>query len=111
MGYFGDNLPFIDHYSPEWYNFLMGKIIAIIGLFMLILFLSYENYQLFSERGEAQRNYAELKSKYDAVTDENVKIQNDIQYYSNAANLLKEARSQLNYHLPDEKEIIVVPKK
>lgn len=76
----------------------------LVGLFV------YETYQFSSIKNEAQKKFSELQMKLQSIVADNSKIQEDIRYYSNEANLLKEAKSQLNFRAPDEKMIIVVPK-
>ncbi|MDP3956615.1 MAG: septum formation initiator family protein [bacterium] len=87
------------------------KFIVMLLLVVAIVFVGYHAYQFYVTKGEAEKKFTELQTKLDGLETENKKVQNDIQYYSNTANLLKELRSQLNYHWPDEKTIIVVPKK
>lgn len=49
--------------------------------------------------------------KVDVLAKENMDLEADIVYLGNAANLVKEARRALNYGAPDERLIVVVPKK
>ena len=87
------------------------KIVVILLLAAVIVFVGYHAYQFYLTKEEAEKRFTELQTKLNGLESENRKVQDDIQYYSNTANLLKELRSQLNYHWPDEKTIIVVPKK
>lgn len=84
---------------------------VVILLVLSITFVGYHAYQFWLKKTEAEEKFSELQSRLNSLQAENNKTENDLRYYSNEANLLKELRSQLNYHLPDEKTIIVVPKK
>lgn len=87
------------------------KLILTLLLIVTIVFIGYHAYQFLVTKTETEKKFTELQNKLNGLETENKKIQDDIKYYSNTANLIKELRSQLNYHLPDEKMIIVVPKK
>ena len=87
------------------------KIVFICALLLLIGAVSYQLYQFEAQKSVVTGKFRELKAKADELGRENQKIKEDIGYYSNEANLEKEARSQLNYRNPDEKMIIVVPEK
>lgn len=87
------------------------KLLFASLLIVAIVFIGYHAYQFLAAKTEAEKKFTELQNKLNGLEAENKKVEDDIQYYSNTANLIKELRSQLNYHLPDEKMIIVVPKK
>ena len=80
-------------------------------LTIFIASMGYQVYEFYIQKKDIEKQYLELQAKAKAVETDNQKIGKDIEYYSNEANLEKQARSDLNYRLPDEKMIIVVPKK
>ncbi len=81
-----------------------GAIITV-----LVAFLGWGIYALVKERHALQTEVGSLRSEVKSLTDDNTKLQGDIQYYQNPANLLKAAKAQFNYRAPDESLIIVVP--
>lgn len=87
----------------------MRAIIAVILVFFIIL-AGYQVYQFSVQEGSAKQLFLELEKKIQALELDNKRIEKDIEYFSDEANLEKEARSQFNYRLPDEKVIIVIPK-
>lgn len=87
------------------------KIIIVVLLVVGIVFVGYHAYQFWLKKTESEEKFSELQNRLDSLRAENKQTEDDLKYYSNEANLLKELRSQFNYRLPDEKTIIVVPKK
>ncbi len=86
------------------------KVVVVFLLVLGIVFIGYHAYQFWTKKVAIEEKFSDLQGKLNNLEAENKKIQGDLNYYSNEANLIKELRSQLNFHLPDEKTIIVVPK-
>jgi cell division protein FtsB len=85
---------------------------ALIAILLCAIFgLLYEVRGFSMERQSHEADLKILNARLGALQMENKKLQTDIEYYSDEANLLKEARSELPYRSPDEKMLIVVPKK
>lgn len=84
--------------------------VVVVLLMLGVAFVGYHAYQFWVKKNIAEEEFSELQSKFKNLEAENKNIQDDLNYYSNEANLIKELRSQLNFHLPGEKTIIVVPK-
>lgn len=83
----------------------------ILVLLVAIGLLGYKAYDFYLQKKVIEEKYAELESRAQELEKSNEKIKKDLEYYSLEANLEKEAKSQFNYKLPDEKMIIVVPKR
>ncbi|MBI2035624.1 MAG: septum formation initiator family protein [Candidatus Liptonbacteria bacterium] len=88
----------------------MARLAIIMVLVLLIVLMSYQNFNFFRDYRTVKKEFSELKSQFDDLKLSNSKIEEDVRYYENEDNLEKEARSQLNYKDPGEKLIIVVPK-
>lgn len=64
-----------------------------------------------SEGWTLSREAKEIDQELTLVKDDNDDLREKISYYSNPRNLEKELRARFNYRFPNEKLIIVVPKK
>lgn len=81
------------------------------GLIVLI-FIAFAVIQMYKFRagGQGLRKEAKLKAaSLEAITKENEKISNDIEYLKNPYNVLKEVRSHFNYRRQNEKLIVIIP--
>jgi cell division protein FtsB len=87
------------------------RYVLIAVLLVIVIGLLYEVHGFTVERQSHEADLKSLNARLEALKSENKKLQSDIEYYSDEANLLKEARSELPYRSPDEKMLIVVPKK
>jgi len=81
----------------------------IIILILVVALLSWGLVSLEGSKNDMDRQRNELEQKLGGLETENTKLKNDIDYYQNPANLLKELKSQTNYREPGESLIIVVP--
>ena len=85
--------------------FRLLKIILIAGLSVLIgwglLKMEIQNHQLLAKINN-------LKVSVNDIEKENQTFQENIDYFSQPANLMKEAKSLLNYREPGEKMMIIV---
>lgn len=86
------------------------KLAAVIILSGLIIFLGTQIYSFIGREREAQRTFSEYQAKLDKTKLDNQKLQEELNYYSQEANLEKELRKRFNYKAPDEKLIIIVPR-
>jgi cell division protein FtsB len=78
-------------------------IIAVVGL------LSWGFYDLHNERKTFQREVNELRLKKESLEAENKSLEENIEYFKNPKNLIKELKSKFNYREEGEKLIIIVP--
>jgi cell division protein FtsB len=81
----------------------------LIPVSVAILLLGWGMYRLVDQRSQIKEEIADLQSKYDALKKENEETEQDIRYYENPENRLKEARAQFNFKAPGENLLIVVP--
>jgi cell division protein FtsB len=83
------------------------KIVLIVGLLGLVgwglLNLEIQNRQL-------QNKTASLQTKAGALEKENQSLKENIEYFSQPENLMKELKSLFNYRQPGEKMMIIVPR-
>ena len=86
----------------------MAKIAGLIVFLLIIGFGLYEGHLFWREKQEVEAELSELEAKERSIQEENKRLQNDIEYYRNEANLEKEARSQFNYRTPEEQMMVVV---
>lgn len=87
------------------------KLGLILILLIAIGLVGFNTIQFMEKKNEAEKIFLDAQAQLNKIQVDNKKTEDDINYYSDEANLEKELRSQLNYHLPDEKTIIVVPKR
>ncbi len=83
---------------------------AIIVLSGLILFLGFQIYLFIGRGHDAGKIYSDYKVKLDKAKIDEQKLEDELNYYSNQANILKELKGQFNYKAPGEKLMIIVPK-
>lgn len=81
----------------------------LIPVSVVILLLGWGMYRLVDQRSQIKEEIADLQSRYDALKKENEETEQDIRYYENPENRLKEARAQFNFKAPGENLLIVVP--
>ena len=88
----------------------MKRLVYIIfGLILLGLLVQV--YKMGSEGWTLRKEAKEVDKELTLVETDNSDLKEKIAYYSNPRNLEKELRARFNYRLPNEKLIIVVPKK
>lgn len=86
---------------------LLFSVIAIL----VFAATSWQVYKLELKKKSLEVELIKTTKKVDSLTDENKLLEKNIAYFENPKNLEKEARAQFNYGRPDEKLIILVPKK
>ncbi len=88
----------------------MRRLIYIIFGIILIGFL-VQVYKMGSEGWALRKEVKEVDKELTLVGTDTNDLKEKISYYSNPRNLEKELRARFNYRFPNEKLIIVVPKK
>ena len=78
---------------------------------IILLGLLTQVYKMGSEGWVLRKEVKEVNKELVLVESDNADLKEKIGYYSNPRNLEKELRARFNYRLPNEKLIIVVPKK
>lgn len=86
------------------------KIVALIFIALLLGFLSFQIYGLWSQKRGLEKEFEESQAKFEALEREAANLESEIDYLANPANLEKELRSRFNLKKPGEKTIIIVPK-
>ncbi len=86
------------------------KLIAAVILSGLLIFLGTQIYAFLGKEKALQKDFSDLKARLDAAKLDEAKLQADLNYYLNPANLEKELRARFNYKAPDEKLLILVPR-
>jgi len=82
------------------------KILIIAGL---IGFAAWGGYDLERQNRRLEIKLNNLKIGSELLEKENRILEEDINYFSYADNLIKELKSLFNYRQPGEKMIIIVP--
>lgn len=86
------------------------KLIVLTIIFIFLCFLIYQAYIYYSKIQTKKAEYQEIKLKLAESQKNYEKLKNDINYYLQAENLIKEIKKRFNYKLPTEKLIILVPR-
>jgi cell division protein FtsB len=89
----------------------MQRVLIYIFSLAFVGYLGYQAFILQSERMELKGEYVEIDQQLRDLEEDNIELKSEIEYLSDPYNLEKELRSRLNYKLPYESLIIVVPKK
>ena len=88
----------------------MRRLVYIIfGVILVVLLVQV--YKMGSEGRTLSKEMKEVNKELELVETDNIDLKEKIGYYANPRNLEKELRARFNYRLPNEKLIIVVPKK
>ncbi|MBI3588866.1 MAG: septum formation initiator family protein [Candidatus Liptonbacteria bacterium] len=85
------------------------KIAALIFLLLLISFLVFQIYTLWSKKVRLGSELDNLKTKFDQGQVDQKKLKEELDYLGNPLNLEKELRARFNLKKPGEKMIILVP--
>jgi len=80
-----------------------GAVTLVLVLVLIGVFNRYREYRSDNEVRSA------LEAQVLQLQDENSKIAEDVEYYSNTDNLEKELRARFNLKEPGEKLLIIVP--
>ena len=82
------------------------KILIIVGL---IGFAAWGGYNLERQNRQLKIKFNNLKTDSEILEKENQALNEDINYFGYADNLIKMFKSLFNYHQPDEKMMIIIP--
>src|SRR3989344_9590312 len=81
-------------------------------LFLLVAAaIIWQLYQLYLQNRVSSEVLSEIEAKTNALNQENLNLQADLNYFSDPNNLEKELKARYNYKKPGEKLIIIVPPK
>ncbi|MDP2704425.1 MAG: septum formation initiator family protein [bacterium] len=82
------------------------------AILILTLFaLGWGFWTIRNERVGLEKEANSLKADLSAIQEKNTETEENINYFKDPENLLKEAKSQFNYRAPGEELIIIVPEK
>ena len=87
----------------------VAKIVISALLFLFLVFMGTQIYVYASKAQDAGAAYASAKARLEETQKDHDKLQADLHYYSDPANLEKELKARFNYHLPGERTLILVP--
>ncbi|MCL5016378.1 MAG: septum formation initiator family protein [Patescibacteria group bacterium] len=86
------------------------KRLTIYAVFITVLVIvAYQAAKLGLVLMGLDKQYSALKQENSSLITNNSSLEQEIRFYSDPYNLEKELRSKLNYILPGEKVIIIVP--
>jgi len=88
----------------------MPKPVIAAGLLLLLGVAGYQLDGTIKRYSVLKADFGKLSAAVGELETENAKLEKETTYLSEPENLLKEIRARLNYRLPGEKMIIVVPK-
>lgn len=88
----------------------MIRFLKIIFAVILLFFLGCGLYRIEKQNRSLKASLNDLRTDAENLAAENKKLQNNIRYFSQPENLLKEARTLFNYRQPEEKMFIIVPR-
>ena len=87
----------------------MQKVLIYVFALGVVSYLGWQVYILQSERMELREEFVEVDQEFNRLQEDNVNLQEELDYLSDPYNLEKELRSRFNYKLPNEELIIIVP--
>lgn len=85
------------------------KLLITLFLGVVLVFFGIQTYDLYRDRSDLEDKIIDLTAQAGAITSENKKFGNDIEYFKNDYNLAKELQARFNYHDPDEQMFMLVP--
>ena len=88
---------------------MVKKVIYLIFILFFVA-IAFKIYSLDVVRRDLKREMATVVQEVELVEDDNSRLNEQIDYFSEPRNLEKELRARFNYRLPFEKLIIVIPK-
>ena len=87
------------------------KIIFTILFVLIGAVVSYQLYQLYSQRVVLQKRFNVLDQQTANLSKENQQVKDNLQYYQDPENLAKELKSKFDYKRPGEELYVIVPKR
>ena len=88
---------------------MVKKVIYLVFILFFVA-IAFKTYSLDVVRRDLKREMATVVQEVELVEDDNSRLNEQIDYFSEPRNLEKELRARFNYRLPFEKLIIVIPK-
>lgn len=76
---------------------------------VLIIAVGFQFFRLYEQYADLRDSTGKLRQSMADFTEENERLQADLEYFSNPSNLEKELRARFNYKLPGESVMIVIP--
>jgi hypothetical protein len=86
------------------------KILAIIGLSLLILLIGFQIYLFMKQEGGLSETLTDAQNRLAKAQSDGANLSAEVQYLANPLNLEKQLRAQFNYKKPGETMIVIVPK-
>ena len=71
----------------------------------------FQLYRFYGQRRQLSKNLNKTDEALGGLTEDNRKLQADLEYYLDQENLAKEAKSKFDYKRPGEKMMIVIPQR
>ncbi len=85
------------------------KFVIVCLLFLVLVAVGYQLYGVAGNYFSLRGRFIDFQKTADELKVENKNLEKKINYFANPHNLIKEARLRLNYRLPNERMIIIVP--
>ena len=85
------------------------RLLGLIIFSGLIVLLGAQVYSSLGRQRELTREFGEIKAELTKAKADGEKLQADLRYFVNPANLEKELRARFNFRDPKETMIIIVP--
>jgi cell division protein FtsB len=101
--------------NKKWYNFIknninMFRVLKIILIVGLLGFVAWGILNFEIQNRQLQNKINNLKTSASVLEKENQSLKENIEYFSQPDNLMKELKSLFNYRQPGEKMMIIVPR-
>lgn len=84
------------------------KLLFILVLLLVLALLGYELFVLYGQRTQVAGRLGDLTAQVERLKKENGYLRDDVAYFSNKENLMKELRGLFNFKKIGEKLLIVV---
>ena len=104
-----DVLPLAARLPLNYAEYTQMKLFFAIILAAILVFLGTQVYKFSVRESEAQKEFSDLRAQLAAAKADQSKLQAELDYYLNPANLEKELRARFNYKQVGENLIILVP--
>lgn len=85
------------------------KFLVTLVLVALLVVVGIEVAVFFGREQRAHNEYREAEAQLNQAKIDQGKLQEELRYFAEKANIEKELRARFNYRLPGEKMIILVP--
>lgn len=85
------------------------KILAIVGLSILIILVGIQIYFFLGQERDLSQTLSDAQNRLTKAQNDEASLSATVQYLSNPVNVAKELRAQFNYKKPGETMIVIVP--